>query len=115
ANELSTFACSLDAAAFSACTSPSTLVGLADGSHTLRVRPTDAASNVGAAVSFGWTVDATPPETTITPASEPANPTPSTSASFVFTASEGGSTFQCKLDSAAYASCTSPQAYTVPG
>jgi hypothetical protein len=53
--------------------------------------------------------DTTPPATTIT--SAPANST-STSASVAFTASESGSTFQCKLDAGAYAACASPKAYS---
>ena len=38
--------------------------------------------------------------------------TTSTSASFEFSASEVGSTFQCRLDAAAYAACTSPVSYS---
>src|SRR5207253_2889644 len=41
-----------------------------------------------------------------------ANPTNSTSASFTFTSSETGSTFQCSLDGATFASCTSPKTYS---
>ena len=54
--------------------------------------------------------DTAPPETTIT--SGPAASTTSTDASFAFTSSEANSTFQCSLDGAARANCTSPQAYT---
>jgi hypothetical protein len=52
--------------------------------------------------------DTTPPQTTITSdAPDPA----STSATFTFTASEQ-STFECSLDDAAFASCTSPATYS---
>jgi hypothetical protein len=54
--------------------------------------------------------DTTAPDTTIT--SGPADPTTSTSASFSFTSSEAGSTFECKIDAGAYGSCASPQAYS---
>jgi hypothetical protein len=54
--------------------------------------------------------DTTPPDTTIT--SAPADPSTATSASFVFNSSKAGSTFECKLDSGAYASCTSPRSYS---
>lgn len=53
--------------------------------------------------------DTTPPETTIT-SGPPASST-STSASFAFTSTEANSTFQCSLDGAARAGCTSPQGY----
>lgn len=54
--------------------------------------------------------DTTPPETTIT--SGPPATSTSTSASFSFTSSEANSTFQCSLDGAARAACTSPQTYS---
>ncbi len=55
-------------------------------------------------------VDTTPPNTSLT--SNPPNPSASTSATFSFTSTEGGSTFQCKLDDGSYSSCTSPKTYT---
>jgi len=55
----STFACSLDAATASACTSPSTYNGLANGAHTFAVTATDQAGNSDATpASAGWAVDA---------------------------------------------------------
>ncbi len=54
--------------------------------------------------------DTTPPDTTISAA--PSDPTTSTTAQFSFTSSESGSTFECKLDAAAYAACTSPRSYS---
>jgi len=54
--------------------------------------------------------DFTPPQTTIT--SGPTGNVKTTSASFGFASSEPNSTFQCKLDSAAFASCTSPKTYS---
>jgi hypothetical protein len=55
--------------------------------------------------------DTTPPETLINLG--PSGTTTSTDASFTFSSSEEtGSTFQCMLDDAPYASCTSPKTYT---
>jgi len=53
--------------------------------------------------------DTTAPDTAIT--SGPSGTTRQTSASFYFASSESGSRFQCKLDGAAYAACTSPTSY----
>jgi hypothetical protein len=54
--------------------------------------------------------DTTPPNTTIS--SGPSDSTTSTSATFSFSASESGSTFECKLDTSDFAACSSPKAYT---
>src|SRR5215212_117275 len=63
----STFECSVDGGAYASCTSPKNLTGLSDGSHTFSVKATDAAGNTDATpANWSWTIDATPPETTIT-------------------------------------------------
>src|ERR687891_434790 len=81
----------------------------ADGSYTVRVRATDAAGNVESPASRTFTIDTTPPQTTID--SNPADPTSSGDADFTFSASEGGSTFQCRLDGGSWGACTSPESY----
>ena len=107
----STFECRLDGGAWAACASPRSYGGLADGSHGFEVRATDPAGNVdGSPASHAWVVDTTAPDTTITAA--PASPTSSTSATFAFTAGEGGATFQCRLDGGAWVACSSPTAYS---
>jgi len=107
----STFTCSLDGAVFSACGSPQSYSGLANGSHTLQVRATDAAGNIDATpASRIWTIDTLAPDTTIT--AGPSGSVTSTSASFSFTATETGSAFACSLDNAAFSACSSPQNYT---
>ncbi len=55
----STFACSLDGAVFSACSSPKSYSGLTNSLHTFEVRATDAAGNTDLTpASNQWTVDA---------------------------------------------------------
>jgi hypothetical protein len=107
----STLECSLDSAAYTACTSPKSFMNLSDGSHTFKVRATDAAGNTDASpASTTWTVDTTAPETTID--SGPSGTTTVAEATFAFF-SEEGATFECRLDGAAYSACTSPERYTV--
>ena len=60
--------------------------------------------------SFTTTSDTTAPETTID--SGPSGTVSSTTASFGFASSEEGSTFECSLDGATFASCTSPESYS---
>jgi parallel beta-helix repeat protein len=107
----STFQCQLDAGAFAACTSPKSYSGLADGAHTFSVQATDAAGNTDPTpATYTWTIDATPPDTTIT--AQPSNPSNDPSPSFSFVSSEQGATFECKLDAGAFAACVSPTALT---
>jgi hypothetical protein len=59
----------------------------------------------------GDSKDIAPPETTITKG--PANKTAKRKVKFLFTASEPGSTFQCKIDKAPFAPCASPAKFKV--
>jgi hypothetical protein len=105
-----TFECELDGIGFgtSLCTSPKAYTGLSDGSHTFGVRQTDQAGNTGSVAMYTWTVDATAPQTTI----DTAPPDPSAAdVDFFFSANET-STFECRLDGAAFSSCSSPASYT---
>jgi hypothetical protein len=108
ANEASTFECKLDTGAVEPCTSQKSYANLADGLHAFTVRPTDTAGNVGASVSYGWTIDTIAPTATIT--GKPSNPSKVKSPSFAFTANEA-STFECKLDAGAVEPCTSQKSY----
>ncbi len=107
ADEPSSFDCSVDGRGFEPCSSPATYHGLADGGHAFIVRAWDAVGNVSAQVAHTWTIDTTAPETTVV--SAPKSGTAS-SATFAFSASEGG-TFECRLDDAAFALCSSPKSY----
>ena len=103
----SSFECRLDGGAWSVCSSPETIGLLTDGSHTFQVRATDAAGNTDASpASFTWTVDTVAPESSFSVV--PADPTNDTTPTFEFTASEPGSTFQCRLDGGSWSACTSP-------
>ncbi|MGC9040720.1 MAG: choice-of-anchor D domain-containing protein, partial [Roseiflexus sp.] len=106
-----TFACRLNTAAFSPCTSPQNLTGLMTGVYTFSVRAIDAAGNIDASpASRTWTVDATPPDTSIT-GGPAAGSTTGPNVSFTFS-SEAGATFACRLNTAAFSPCTSPQNLT---
>ncbi len=74
---VASFQCQLDGAGgFSACTSPRTYTGLADGSRTFQVRAIDAASNTDPTpASFTWVIDTTAPTVTINQAAGQADPT----------------------------------------
>ena len=105
----STFECRLDGRRLGACTSPKPTPALADGAHTFPVRATDAAGNVDATpASRTWTVDAPAPDTTIDLG--PDGPDRATRRAVVrVLGSETGSTFECRVDAAAWTACTSPQ------
>ncbi|MDQ3738933.1 MAG: Ig-like domain-containing protein, partial [Actinomycetota bacterium] len=106
-----TFACQLDGEAWASCTSPTTVTGLVDGSHTFQVRATDAADNTDPTpASHTWTVDTTAPETTIDDV--PADPTDQTDATLTFSSSDPGASFACRLDGGDFAACASPKEYT---
>ena len=106
ANEAnSTFECSVDTVDFAPCSSPLS-PSLADGAHTVRVRATDGAVNLEEVpASRTFTVDTTPPDTTIT--SSPASQTNDNTPTITFEASEPNSTFECSA-SAIFIACTSP-------
>jgi RNA polymerase sigma factor (sigma-70 family) len=61
ANEANvTFACSLDGAAFAACTSPVSYARLVRAPHGFAVRATDQAGNTGPETTHAWTIVAPP-------------------------------------------------------
>ena len=80
-----------------------------DGQYDLRAVTTDLAGNSFTSTLVTVTVDNAAPNTSIT--SQPADPTSSASASFSFTSTEGGSTFECRIDGGAWGVCTSPKTY----
>ena len=115
-----TFECALDGVWFVdpqsgepiECISQFGMANLSVGSHTFEVRAIDDAGNVDPTpASHAWTIlDSTAPETTFT--ANPSATTSSTSATFGFSSSEAGSTFECSLDTAGFTACASPETYT---
>ncbi|MBA3538838.1 MAG: hypothetical protein H0T79_04360, partial [Deltaproteobacteria bacterium] len=101
--------CRVDAGTFTTCTSPFTSPALADGTHTITVRVTDAATNTAsAAVTFD--LDATAPVITIT--SAPPAQTNDSTPSVAFTIGGAPVLIECQVDSGGFAACTSP--FTAP-
>ena len=109
--EGSGFECRVDAEPFAACSSPHTTATLGDGQHTFEVRATDQAGNTDQTPAGGtFTVDATPPQTSI--ASGPSGLTKDDTPSFSFGSPESGTAFECRIDGGPFFACASP--YTAP-
>ena len=110
----STFQCRFDSAAFAPCSGPNathTPTALSEGVHTFSVRAVDQFGNVDATpATRSFSVDTLAPDTTIT--SGPSGTTTNRTATFAFSSSEAGGTFQCRLDGANFASCSSPRIYS---
>ncbi len=111
----STFQCRLDDSdPFAACSGPGNThtppSGLADGTQTFEVIAIDAAGNVETlAASQVFTVDQTPPVTTITPIGLTNDSTPI----FGFS-QEAGSTVQCGFDGGPLGACSGPGSTHTP-
>lgn len=82
---------------------------LPDGTYAVEAHQSDEAGNSRLTAERTITVDTTAPTTTID--SGPSGATNTTSATFAFHSSEAGSSFECRLDGAAWAGCSSPNAY----
>jgi hypothetical protein len=81
------------------------------GAAYVAVRATEAPHAPGVIVlRVDDPLDLTPPETSIT--SAPADPSATSTATFTFTANESEVSFECRLDGAAFAPCTSPRVYS---
>ncbi|MFL6005050.1 MAG: Ig-like domain-containing protein [Gaiellaceae bacterium] len=108
------FECLLDGGAFAPCTSPKTYGSLVFGPHSFAVRAVGSSGNPDSTpATWAWTItvvaDTAPPDTTFD--SGPSGTVGSTSATFTFSASEPAATFECALDAAAFAPCSSPKTY----
>jgi hypothetical protein len=107
------FECSIDNGGFTACRSGDTFGPIGDGAHAFAVRARDRAGNTDASPAIhAWQVDTSTPDTTLL--SGPANASPTSDATFSFISPDAGAgaTFQCSLDGAQFADCTSPAIYS---
>ncbi len=106
-SESATFQCSVDGGAAASCSSPYTMPGLAEGAHQLDLVATDSAGNVQSVpTTVTFTIDQTPPTTTLDSATSGTIST--WRAGVTFHADEPGVTFACRLDADVWAPCTSP-------
>jgi hypothetical protein len=102
-----TFECKIDGGSWTACTSPFSYSGLADGSHTFKTRATKDGLT-SEETSHTWTVDTIPPAApkVIT---KPSSSTESNVATITFEGSgETGGKLECKTDDGSWATCSSP-------
>ncbi|HEY1247959.1 MAG TPA: Ig-like domain-containing protein, partial [Nitrososphaera sp.] len=90
---------------------------LKDGAHILQLRAEDIVGNVGASSSYTWTVDTTPPATSVNSATDGNKSavtndgtTKSTSMTFTFSGTDTGGVdhFECSLDNSNFTICISP-------
>jgi hypothetical protein len=119
--------CSLVPAAsadsFGACsggTSSHSVTGEPGGAYRFMVRVRDNGGLVTTAPARTFTIDATPPETTITSGPADGSSGTDTTATFGFASSEGGSTFACRVYPAAltppaFAPCSGATSHTASG
>ena len=106
-----TFVCSIDSLPFSACSSPAAYSALSGGAHAFQVKAKDSAGNLSLAAVYNWTVNSVgPPAPVIT--SAPAYLTNDDTATFAFSDAQAGVSYQCSLDGAAFAACTSGISYS---
>ncbi|MDX6507574.1 MAG: large repetitive protein [Gaiellaceae bacterium] len=108
-DEVASYRCQLDGGGFASCSSGVAFSGLLDGSHTFQVVARDELGHTSHPASYSWTIDTVHPLVTIT--DKPPLDTNQTGADFSFASDAGAAGYQCRLDGAAFASCTSPQHY----
>ena len=114
------FECSIDTSDFVTCPSPLQFDSLSDGTHTLDVISEDNSTNKDPSPAlFRWTVDTTPPETSINSAldvnqssiSNGGSPK-STSITFSFSGTDIGGVdidhFECSIDNSDILTCITP-------
>ncbi len=109
----STFECQLDSGSFAGCTSPFGAPQLGDGGHSVSVRATDLAGNVGPPATRSFVVDSVGPLAVITAGPSFGGRTNDPTPSFTFS-SEPGATFQCRFAGGAFGACSAADSHTAP-
>jgi hypothetical protein len=107
ADEATTFTCSLDGAAFAACSSPVVLTGIGAGDHVFTIRATDAGGNT-AVTTRHWTVT----RPVVTFSVKPDDPSDDT-VTLAWSSTGAPLTFTCTLDNGGGAACAAP--FTLAG
>ena len=87
---------------------------LSDGAYTAQAEQEDAAGNVGKSSAATFTVDTSPPHTQIESGPAQGSTTSNSAPTFTFSGSPSADVdhFECKLDSAGFAPCTSPRLFS---
>ncbi|HEX5782294.1 MAG TPA: right-handed parallel beta-helix repeat-containing protein [Solirubrobacteraceae bacterium] len=110
-----TFECSFGGAPMEPCSSPVSYDVGGGGEYEFEVQATNAYGLVDETPTrHEWTVEAVadiePPDTTILSGPEPVTTSPD--AMFAFSASQAGSTFECRLDGGGFGDCSAPYELT---
>lgn len=104
------FYCKLGSEPAQPCATSATYASQAQGTYKFEVYAVDKAGNQSAALPATWAVDLTAPVLQFT--QTPAPIVASKQAVFAFTGTDEGqpiTKFECRLDTAAFATCTAPQ------
>ncbi len=104
-----TFECSMDGAAYGACSSPKEYQALSQGSHAFNVRARDTAGNVDPTPASQNFQIGKAPETTITEGAY--STTAQTATAFLLESDEFGTTFECRVDGEAWQGCSAHPGY----
>jgi hypothetical protein len=116
ASEPSTFECQLDSQPVdTSCTSPKTYSELPEGHYTFNVTAIDSFLNPDPSpASRGFTVDRSPPETSIDAGPEEGSTVNTRTTTFEFSPSEPVLTMECAIDDTVFTACASPLTVELP-
>ncbi len=103
------YECAIDTGQWVSCLDTKVVNGLTSGTHTFKVRAFGAGGAVDPEpATHTWTVDTSPPDTTLTGTPAEGATTEQTPANFTYTSTESPATFVCSVNGGAYAPCSSP-------